>query len=247
MQRYIDGGYRKFIGRTAPFWRGRAAMRHAVGGNFDAFGAVERDMLLHYGLQPEHSVVDVGCGPGRLALALREVHPGPYLGTEVVGSLLREARRVAARPGWRFAEVDGLTIPAPDQSADFVCFFSVLTHLLHEHAYLYLEEARRVLKPGGRIVFSFLEFRCEPHRAIFTASVDGVRNDRPGTLNTFLSREALGAWSEALGLELVDVRDGHQRFVPLRAPVRLESGEEMRGMGCLGQSIGVLAKPPARS
>ena len=51
-----------------------------------------------------------------------------------------------------------LYIPAPDACADMVCAFSVFTHLLHTETYLYLEDIRRVLRPGGRLVFSFLEF-----------------------------------------------------------------------------------------
>ena len=46
----------------------------------------------------------------------------------------------------------GAPIPAPDGEADMVCFFSVLTHLLHEESYVYLQDARRVLKPTGKLV-----------------------------------------------------------------------------------------------
>ena len=35
--------------------------------------------------------------------------------------------------------------------------FSVFTHLLHEESFIYLEDFKRVLKPGGSVVFSFLE------------------------------------------------------------------------------------------
>ena len=35
-----------------------------------------------------------------------------------------------------------------------VCAFSVFTHIEHEDSYLYLEEALRIVRPGGRFVFS---------------------------------------------------------------------------------------------
>jgi cyclopropane fatty-acyl-phospholipid synthase-like methyltransferase len=43
-------------------------------------------------------------------------------------------------------------------SADIVIAFSVFTHLLHEECYAYLQDAARVLTPGGKFVFSFFEF-----------------------------------------------------------------------------------------
>lgn len=240
---FRDGGYRTFVGGALPFRRNRGSLRKAIGGEFVAFGIVEREMLIHYGLRPEHSVVDVGCGAGRLTAALRDTHRGPYLGTDVVPALLREAKAAAARPDWRFEKIAGATIPVPPGSADFACFFSVFTHLLHEQTYLYLEAARAALKPGGRIVLSFLEYRNASHWNVFAATVENARGGRRPTLNTFVSREALAAWAAHLGLEVVDVRDGSDRFVPLPHPVTLESGDVMDGFGCLGQSICVLEKP----
>ncbi len=243
MDGFGDGGYRAFVGGALPFRRGRRRLRAAIGGEFVAFGIVEREMLAHYGLRPEHSLVDVGCGAGRLSAALRDTHRGAYLGTDVVPALLREARAAAARPDWRFAKTAGAAIPAAPGSVDFVCFFSVFTHLLHEQTYLYLEAAREALRPGGRIVLSFLEYREASHWNVFAATVENARANRRPTLNTFVSREALAAWAEHLGLRVVEVRDGSDRFVPLPHPVTLESGAVMEGFGCLGQSICVLEKP----
>jgi ubiquinone/menaquinone biosynthesis C-methylase UbiE len=77
-----------------------------------------------------------------------------YLGTDVVPGFLAYAQERC--PGWRFDLVESLKIPAPDASADFVFFFSVLTHLSHQEGGFYLSEAKRVLRPGGKIVTSFI-------------------------------------------------------------------------------------------
>ncbi len=239
---YTDGGYRAFI-RRIPFLRpGRRRLRTVIGGHFHAFGIVEREILRHYGLEPGHALVDVGCGAGRLSVALRDYLAGPYLGTDVVPELVREAREATRRPDWRFETVAERSIPAADASADMVCFFSVLTHLLHEHSYLYLAEAKRVLRPGGKIVFSFLEFASEEQWHAFEQTVDNTRANRPRTLNVFIGRDGIAAWARHLGLAVEDIRDGAERFVPLPEPVTLDDGTVMRDYGCLGQSVCVLAR-----
>ena len=70
----------------------------------------------------------------------------------VVPDLVDYARRITGRPDWRFTVVDHLSIPEQDGQADVVCFFSVLTHLLHVKGYWSLQEARRVL--GGLAAIS---------------------------------------------------------------------------------------------
>jgi len=64
------------------------AMQLAVGGNFDATGALERDLLIHYGLKKTDYLIDIGCGSGRLAKPLSEYIAGRYLGIDVVADLV---------------------------------------------------------------------------------------------------------------------------------------------------------------
>jgi ubiquinone/menaquinone biosynthesis C-methylase UbiE len=134
-----------------------SAMSLAVGGDYDAVGAGELALLKYCGLQDDSHVIDVGCGSGRLASALRHMPTISYLGTDVVPELLAYAEARCNRPDWRFAPVEGLAIPAADQTADFVTFFSVFTHLTGRDSAAYLAEAKRVLKPGGTVIASFID------------------------------------------------------------------------------------------
>lgn len=236
-----DGGYRRFVRRRFGSRRSTRDLRHAIGGEFAAFGVVEREMLKHYGLTATSRLIDVGCGAGRLTTALRGWFTGSYLGTDVVPEFVA-ATRAAAQPDWSVVQVRDLQIPADEASADVVCFFSVFTHLLHEHSYRYLAEAHRVLRNGGRVVFSFLEFREESHWAMFEGTIAAARERSDRTLNVFLSREAIAVWAHHLGFRVVDIRNGSDRFVPLPHPVVLDSGETMDELGCLGQSICVLER-----
>lgn len=215
----------------------------AIGGNFEAFGVIQRNMLVHYGLRRADSVIEIGCGSGRLAAPLGGYLDGPYVGLDVVPALLEQARTATNRPDWRFDAAQDFRLPAADGSIDMVCCFSVFTHLLHEQTYLYLEEAARVLRPGGRIVFSFLEFAMDFQWNVFEATVAQQRHGTGHPLNMFIERSAIAAWARHLGLDITDLRNGDAPFVPLAEPVTLDTGVVMVGQGNLGQSICVLAKP----
>jgi len=218
------------------------AMQMAVGGEFEAIGVLELETLRHFGLHEDAYVIDIGCGSGRLAKPLSAYLKGAYLGIDIVPELVRYARRTVARPDWRFEVATGLRIPEQDARADLVCFFSVFTHLLHEQTFVYLEEARRVLKPGGTIVFSFLDFTVAGHWRIFESNITDLRmNSHP--LNMFMSKDAIGVWAERLGMRVVALIDGDRPFVPLSRPVAFENGNVMETLGTIGQSVCVLEKP----
>ena len=216
------------------------ALKAAVGGDFDQIGSLERDLLIQQGLTPNGYLIDVGCGSGRLAKPLAEYLTGKYLGLDIVPELVEYARQFVGRPDWRFEVAEGLTIPEADGQADFVCFFSVLTHLLHENSYLYLQEAGRVLKPGGKIVFSFLEFTIPSLWPVFEASIR-KRDDPDYPLTMFMSRDMISAWASHLGLKVEVFADGDKPHIPLSHPISFENGFVMEEWGFLGQSVCVLS------
>ena len=222
---------------------GDSGMERAVGGEFTAFGVIQAEMLKHYGLKPDDYLIDVGCGSGRLAVPISRYLRGRYLGTDVVPELAEYARAITKRPDWRFEVVENIGIPEVSEAADMVCFFSILTHLLHEEAYIYLEEAYRVLRPGGRVIVSFLEFAMAFHWGIFEDTVADAKAFGDHPLNVFIERIALTRWADRLGFRMVEIRDGDDPFVPLNDCLKLEDGRVMEKFGNLGQSICVLEKP----
>ena len=217
------------------------AARQAVGGEFDAIGLLYRELLVHHGLRKDHYLIDVGCGSGRVAKPLAEYLTGKYLGIDVVPELLEYARSIVARPDWRFEIASGLTIPEKDQQADMVCFFSVFTHLLHEESFVYLREAKRVLKPGGKIVLSFLDFRVAGHWSIFESNLEDVGiGAKP--MNVFMAVDMVRSWASHLDLEVEAIKDGDDPYLPLSKPITLESGAVLKDCASVGQSISVLIR-----
>jgi ubiquinone/menaquinone biosynthesis C-methylase UbiE len=175
------------------------AMSRAVGGDFEAVGLIERAVVAYAGLRDGHRLIDLGCGSGRLAWALGRAMRVDYLGIDIVQDLLDYAAS-RSPPTYRFVLNRALRIPAPDQSADMVSAFSVFTHLLHAESYIYMEDAVRVLRPGGRLVFSFLEFAEPQHWVVFSGTVDSQRHGPVPHLNQFIERNAIDLWCDKLGL-----------------------------------------------
>ncbi|HYZ33645.1 MAG TPA: class I SAM-dependent methyltransferase [Crenalkalicoccus sp.] len=218
------------------------AVARAVGGEYERFGVLEHALLRQFGLREDSRVVDVGCGAGRLTSQLARLPGVRYLGLDVVPALLAYTRRRVPREDFRLELTAGNAIPGEDGSADFVTFFSVFTHLLHEESYVYLAEAHRVLAPGGRAFFSFLEFHLDEHWSVFDGNVDWVRRrSYLGHINVFMHPQDLRRWAARLGFEVVAIRHGNAPFIEV--PAALATEKAPAGKHPFGQSVCVLGKP----
>ena len=111
----------------------------------DDFASVE---LRHVDPRPGLLALDVGCGPGRLAVTLRD-HGVGYVGLDRSAGLLREARE---KSGGRYVRGDAHALPIADARFDRVLAMNALYHVADWKQTL--REMRRVTRPGGRIVAS---------------------------------------------------------------------------------------------
>jgi ubiquinone/menaquinone biosynthesis C-methylase UbiE len=215
------------------------AMKMAGGGEFEAFGLMQKDLLIQHGLKPNHYLIDVGCASGRLAIPISQyLTDGKYLGTDIVKDFLKYAKDHTPS-SFTYKLVKKTEIPENNGVADMVCFFSVFTHILPEHTFLYLQEAKRVLKPNSKIIFSFFEFYISSHWTTFETDVKTI--DKPRLFDMFLSREAINAFAQHLGLKIDNFYDGDKPHIRLNQPVKFEDGRILETIGQLGQSICVLS------
>lgn len=221
----------------------KKVMGHLVGGHFDAVGQVQADLLRMHGLADGMALADISCGSGRTAYALsKNFRLGSYFGTDIVKDMLDFARTFSPAE-YHFELVDGLAVPASDNTFDIACAFSLFTHLLHEETFIYLEDIRRVLKPGGKLVFSFLEFAMPHHWNVFEATKRQVQAGTRIQLNAFLERNAIEAMAAHLQFDLVCYQDSTMGdYVRLSRPVDYEDGRHAEEGASLGQSVCVLRK-----
>jgi SAM-dependent methyltransferase len=145
--------------------------------DFGRLGREFRDIFIRLGgLRPEHAVLDVGCGPGRMAVPLTDYlsSDGRYEGFDMVADEVRWCQQAITPrfPNFRFTLVDvynrrynprgavsasEFRFPYEDEAFDFAFLTSVFTHMLAPDVEHYLDELRRVTRRSGRgLVTGFL-------------------------------------------------------------------------------------------
>lgn len=144
----------------------------------------------------DERLLDVATGTGALLreLARRDVHPACMIGIDRSRRMLTGAGKLPHL--WTVAVGDGRALPLPNDSFDVVsaCYF---LHLLGSQDRLRaLEEIRRVVRPGGRVV---------------VVTVDAPRRNMRRVLSAFpswttLHRIDASAELNAAGLHVVETR-----------------------------------------
>jgi ubiquinone/menaquinone biosynthesis C-methylase UbiE len=118
-------------------------------------------------------VLDVACGAG-YGSALLARSAAKVTGADISAAAVDHARRrYAGVPNVEFRQADCTALPFADASFDVVVSFETVEHIAAQEAFL--DEVRRVLRPGGVVILS-----C-PNKVEYT--------DQRGTVNEFHVRE----------------------------------------------------------
>lgn len=115
----------------------------------EAVRAIERLLPL----DPSLTVATIGCGMGRIekALATKVRHVTAF---DISDQMLARAKvYLEGQSNITLVQTDGTLKPLETGSIDVVASFLVFQHATHEGTWRYLEEAARVLRPGGRLLF----------------------------------------------------------------------------------------------
>lgn len=114
-----------------------------------------RSMLERNGQPVEtlDAVLDFGCGCGRIARWWTDLERPAIFGCDPNPELVRWTRANLPFVNTAKSESDP-PLPYPDDSFDFVYALSIFTHLPERQALAWMAELHRVIRPGGRLLFT---------------------------------------------------------------------------------------------
>ncbi len=135
------------------------------------------EFLDRFGLRPDETVLDLGCGTGNLTLALLERlgSEGRVVAADISSAMLELARGKTAdnRVSWLRASAE--TLPLAAQSCDRAICFSAWPHFRDPSTVL--SGFRRILRPGGHVHILHFISREEVNRIHSSDSAPSVHGD----------------------------------------------------------------------
>lgn len=169
------------------------------------------------GVEPGHSVIDIGCGAGRHAFeAYRrgadvvglDQHADDVAGVQAMFVAMSEAGEAPAGARARAVVGNALDLPYPDGSFDRVIASEILEHIDEDDKAIW--ELARVVKPGGLVAVTVP--RWLPERVCWMLS-DAYHEVDGGHVRIYRTGELVGKLRDA-GLRPVHLHYAHALHSP---------------------------------
>jgi len=210
--------------------------------SIDGYKAAADEMVFQHfdmaRIRPGHKILEVGCGFGGAIILLNEHYENiDVTGSNIDSRQIEWARKTVApqvRPSNRIAfdVADACALPYPDASFDTVYAIECIFHFSSRKKFL--EEAHRVLRPGGILVVSDLVVRVST-LGLMMAIEPWYRQDfrrSYGEPNPPFSEALYRLAGRLVGLPMVDLRDVTSNTLPTCKALRHWNGRmERLGLG----------------
>ena len=162
-------------------------------------------LLEKYSL-PAGTALEIGCGGGRITSRAAGCF-GRVHACDISAEMLKLSAASVKDAHVSFHRLDGFTLKDfADASMDRVYSHDVFVHFSSLQVYPYLEEIRRILKPGGIGLLSFYNFVA--HFKLFKEMSLQFRAERrfpPHMRVHFVTEEMVRTMLDELGLEAVEI------------------------------------------
>jgi ubiquinone/menaquinone biosynthesis C-methylase UbiE len=182
--------------------------RISVAGNADleeyarSGDATAGDIVEHAHVTTNDTVLEIGCGTGRIGVKLAP-RCGHWIGADVSQNMLRHARETLRDcANVSFVHLNGIDLAGvDDRSIDVVYCSGVFMHLDEWDRFRYVMEARRVLKPGGRVYFDNFNLRSDEGWQLFEDLYRLEPAARPPNISRSSTPEELRTYAERAGYQ----------------------------------------------
>ena len=143
--------YRERIYRQYVHGRGQALAPATLAGLAPRAATLRNAVRRFFPARRDVRVLDLGCGHGALIYFARKAGYSDITGVDVSPEQVAAAQRLGIE-GVRNGDLLGTLSNLPDSSQDVVVAFDVIEHFTKSELLPFVDEVRRVLKPGGRWV-----------------------------------------------------------------------------------------------
>lgn len=213
MQEY-EGKFFEYKGYSLPMWN--VILTGGGPETWEAIATGHMDQYQRYApIEPQHRVMEIGCGVGRDAIELTERLDarGEYIGTDIIRPSIEWCRANIStkhinfqfyyfdvqsqihNPGGTITTRD-IVLPAANDSVDRIILQSVFTHMFEEDITHYMKEFARVLNAGGRVVASMFIMNDEAKKMLNEDHESGLPSNphKPLTFEHFYGDQANGCY-----------------------------------------------------
>jgi ubiquinone/menaquinone biosynthesis C-methylase UbiE len=169
-----------------------------------------RNLLELAGISSHEEVLEIGCGVGRIA---KEVAPlcRSWAGADISANMLAHAsERLKNLQNTRLIHLKSVGLnDVRENSFDVVYATNMLAHLDEMDRWRYVQEAYRVLRPGGRIFIDNMDLESDAGWSMFSKDAIRYRDvQRPPYMPRFSTAGEFTAYANRAGF--VDTR-AHRR------------------------------------
>jgi ubiquinone/menaquinone biosynthesis C-methylase UbiE len=175
-------------------------------------GAGTSEFLLNnVGINSTDVVLEIGCGIGRVGKHLAG-RCRRWIGADVSQNMLRfAAERLGDFSNVEFVELSGNDLrPIGDNSIDVAYCTVVFMHLESWDRYGYVEEAFRVLRPGGKLYVDNVNLCSDAGWSIFETHRKFPPSQRPDHITVCSTPEELQEYLKRAGFQSIETKRGDE-------------------------------------